>query len=241
MLKKLFLTTALASLLPFTPANAISSEAKEIIGKTAVDYMIKNPEAFGEIVTAMQEHAKQEQEKQQATKLKKYASSLFNTKNGTPFMGNEKGTTEVVVFMDPFCHYCRKFEETLHAAVQADKSLKVVARDIAIMHEKSLMLIKATVAASNQGKYAEMQSKVHKVDPAVTNADVFKMAKDLKLDLAKFKIDMNSKATEVLIKNNMDIADGLDVTATPTFIIKKSNKIISGYVPLTAFQEMLKG
>ncbi len=143
--------------------------------------------------------------------------------------------------MDPFCHYCRKFEETLREAVKADKNLKIVARDIAIMHEKSLMLIKANIAAANQGQYAGMQSAVHKVDASVSDADVLKMAKELKLDMARFKKDMNSKETEALIKNNMDLADGLDVTATPTFVIKKSKKIVSGFMPLEAFQDLLKG
>lgn len=248
-LKNLFLTVPFISLtiLGTTQVHAaqtnsaISDEAKNIIGKTAVEYLKNNPEAFAEVVNAVQEHAKQEQEKQQAAKLAQHSSALFNIKNGTPFIGNKNGSTEVVVFMDPFCHYCRKFEETLREAVKSDKNLKIIARDIAIMHEKSLMLIKANVAAANQGKYPEMQSALHKVDTSVSDADVLKMAADLKLDMAQFKKDMNSKETETLIKNNMDLADGLDISATPTFIIKKSQKIISGYVPFDAFQELLKG
>ena len=240
-LKNLLLTTATLSLLSLTPAHTVSSEAKEIIGKTAVEYLKNHPEAFSEIVASVQEHAQKEQEKQQSAKIEKYSSDLFSTKTKAPFMGNPKGTTEVIVFMDPFCHYCRKFEETLQGAVEADKNLKVVARDIAIMHEKSLMLIKATVAASKQGKYAGMQSAVHKVDPSVTEADVYKMARDLKLNIKKFTADLKSKDTEALIKENMDLADKLDVTATPTFVIKKSKKLIAGYVPLEAFQNLLKG
>ena len=239
--KTLFLTTASLTLLSFSPAHTVSAEAKEIIGKTAVEYLKENPTAFGEILKAAQDYGQKEVEEEQAAQIEKHAGDLFNVKNGTPFLGNPDGTTEVVVFMDPFCHYCRKFEEILRGAIKADKNLKVVGRDIAIMHEKSLMLIKATVAASKQGKYAEMQSATHQVEPSVTEQDVLKMAADLKLNIKKFTADMNSKETEALIKENMDLADNLKVAATPTFIIKKSKKLVAGYMPLEAFQDILKG
>lgn len=241
MIKKILLTTASFSFLSLNTAHGVSTEAKEVIGKVAVEYLKNNPEAFAEIVMAVQAHGQKEQEKKQSEKLDKYKSELFDHSNGTPFLGNPEGTTEMVVFMDPFCGYCRKFEGTLREAVEANKDLKIIARDIAFMHEKSLMLVQATIAASKQGKYAEMQSETHKVDPTVTQEDVFKVAKDLGMDVTQFKKDMESKETEALIKNNMDLADGIDLTATPTFVVKGVSKIISGALPLEELQKLLKG
>lgn len=240
MIKKILLTTASFSFLSFGAAHGVSAEAKDIIGKTAVEYLKNNPEAFAEIVMAVQAHSQKEQEKKQSEKLDQYKSKLFDHSNGTPFLGNPNGTTEMVVFMDPFCGYCRKFESVLREAVNVDKELKIVARDIAFMHEKSLMLVQATVAASKQGKYAEMQSETHKVDPSVTLEDVYKMAKGLGMNVTQFKKDMESKETEALIKNNMDLADGIDLTATPTFVVKGVSKIISGALPLEDLQKLLK-
>ena len=240
MIKKILLTTASFSCLSFNAAGAISVEAKEIIGRAAVDYLKNNPEAFAEIIMSVQAHSQKEQEKKQSEKLDTYKSELFDHSNGTPVLGNPKGSTEMVVFMDPFCGYCRKFEVTLQEAIKSNKDLKIVSRDIAFMHEKSLMLVKATVAASKQGKYAQMKSAVHAVDPSVTLEDVLKMAKEVGLDITQFKTDMDSKDTEALIKKNMDLADGIDLTATPTFVIKGVNKILSGALPLEELQKLLK-
>lgn len=146
----------------------------------------------------------------------------------------------MVVFMDPFCGYCHKFEAILREAIVANKDLKIIARNIAFMHEKSLMLVQATIAASKQGKYAEMQLATHKVDSSVTLEDLVKIAKTLGINATQFRKDMESKETNTLIKNNMDLADGIDLTATPTFVIKGVSKIISGALPLEELQKLLK-
>jgi protein-disulfide isomerase len=67
------------------------------------------------------------------------------------------------------------------------------------------------------------------------------MAKGLGINVTQFKKDMESKETEALIKNNMDLADGIDLTATPTFVVKGVSKIISGALPLEDLQKLLKG
>lgn len=241
MITKILLTTVSFSLLSFNAAHTVSAEAKDIIGKAAVDYLKNNPEAFSEIIMSVQAHGQKEQEKKQSEKLNKYKSELFDNSNGTPVLGNPKGSTELVVFMDPFCGYCRKFDVTLREAIKSDKNLKIIARDIAFMHEKSLMLVKAAIAASKQGKYAQMQTEVHKVDPSVTMDDVLKMAKNIGLDTVQFKKDMDSEGTEAMIKKNMDLADGIDLTATPTFVVKGVDKILSGALPLEDLQKLLKG
>lgn len=238
MIKKALLALTLFSVLSSPAAHGVTAEAREVIGKAAVEYLKNNPEAFTDIVMAVQAHAKKEQEKKQSEKLHKYKTDLFDNRNGNPTLGNPRGTTEMVVFMDPFCGYCRQFEGTLRQAVKANKNLKIIARDIAFMHEKSLLLVKATIAASKQGKYAQMQSAVHKVDPSVTLEDVLKMAQDLGLRPIQFKKDMESKNTEAIIKNNMDLADGIDLTATPTFIIKGVDKINSGALSLEELQKL---
>lgn len=223
-----------------TPVTALTQEAKTEIGRAAVDYLKENPESFTEIIQSVQEHAAKEQEKQQLEKLSKNKFELFQSTALTPILGNPKGSTEVVMFMDPFCHFCRKFEETISIAITTNKDLKIIARDIAIMHPKSILLIKAMLSASKQGKYAEMQSALHKVTPEVSEEDIQKIAESLSLDLEKFKSDMNNKDIETQIKSNMDLAENLDIAATPSYVVKGQDKIFAGYLPVADFQKILQ-
>lgn len=218
-------------------AQAPSSET---IGKAAVDYFKNHPEAFVEVIAAVQAHAKKTQETAQAESIAKYSSDLFSQNANIPLLGNPQGTNEVVLFMDPFCHFCRKFEPILLDAIKADPNLKIISRDIAIMSDKSALLIKATLAAANQGKYADMMQAVHKMEPTVTEKDVLKVAKSLKLNMEKFKADMANPDTDAQIKANMDLAQNLGISGTPTFIVKSSLKLNAGYVSLEDFQKAVQ-
>ena len=235
VLSGLILTGLLA-----TPASALTPEAKNEIGRAAVDYLKENPESFTEIIQSVQDHAAKEQEKQQLAKLSQNKSELFQSGPLTPVLGNPNGTNEVVLFMDPFCHFCRKFEETITSASATNKDLKIIARDIAIMHPKSILLIKAMLAASKQGKYSEMQSELHKVTPDITEEDIQKIADKLELNKEIFQKDMENKDIEAQIKSNMDLAENLDIAATPSYVVKGQDKIFAGYLPVADFQKILQ-
>lgn len=236
-----FMAIASTACLMTSNAMALTPEAKNEIGRAAVDYMKENPSAFTEIVTAVQAHAQNQAKQRQRDLVQKYQSDLFEKTEGAPIVGNAQGTTEIVLFMDPFCHFCRKFEETIRTAVKDNTNIKFIARDIAIMHPKSSLLITALIAANNQGKYMDMQSKVHKVTPEVTQADLMTMAKEIGLNMDQFKKDMESEATMRLLKSNMDLADKLDVAATPTFVIKGKDTMNAGYVSYEDLKAILQG
>ncbi len=240
---KFFKTMTLVSgtiFLATNAASALTAEARDEIGRAAVDYMKNNPKSFTEIVTAVQEHSQKIEKKRQLDLLAKHQDDLFKKITNVPIIGNKKGTTEIVLFMDPFCHFCRKFEKTIKVAIKENKNIKFISRDIAIMHPKSIMLIKALLAADRQGKYMEMQTLVHKVTPKVESQDLLKFAADLKMDVTKFKADMDDKKTTEILKSNMDLADNLNIEATPTFIIKGKKSINAGYVSFDELKILLK-
>ncbi len=235
------IVTLLAGLTILSPAHALTQQAQDEIGRAALEYFKNNPESFMDVIQAVQDHATKKAQEQQMQKVTENKDRLFESGALIPTVGNPEGTKEIVVFMDPFCHYCRKFEQTIRETVAANKDVKIIARDIAIMHPKSIMLIKAMLAAAKQGKYAEMQSKLHKVTPEVTQDDINGIAKSLGLNVNTFKTDMEGKDIELQIKANMDLADALDINATPSFVVKGKDQINPGYRTTDQMKTILNG
>jgi protein-disulfide isomerase len=90
------------------------------------------------------------------------------------------------------------------------------------IHKNSHVAAYAAEAAGMQGKFFEF------VDVAYTNQDTWaegnnakdyfvQVAKDLKLDVDKFKKDMDSDVVKKKIQDNIDMGNTDDLTATPTF------------------------
>ena len=218
----------------------LSPAAKELIGKTAVEYLKSHPEAFGEIVAHVQEHNKVQMEKAAQEQVIKNKDKLFDTSNGTPVLGNPTGSTEVLVFMDPFCGHCRTFRNTLLEAIKADPSLKIVTRDLALMNQKSALVAKALLAAARQGKYREMEQAMYAVEPTITQEEITEKAKKAGLSADQFQKDLKSKEIETILNSNMELAREVSLTGTPTTIVKSNNKVLAGAISLETLRSNLK-
>ena len=64
------------------------------------------------------------------------------------------------------------------------------------------------------------------------------LAKDMNLDVSKFKKDMNSDLISKKLENNIKFARGLNIRGTPSFIINK--KVYPGAYKLDKLEEIIK-
>jgi protein-disulfide isomerase len=71
----------------------------------------------------------------------------------------------------------------------------------------------------------------------ITDDTVYQIAGSVGLDVAKLKRDMSSPEIAQQIKDNMKLADALDIHGTPAFII--GDKVVPGAVDLDALKTMV--
>ena len=64
------------------------------------------------------------------------------------------------------------------------------------------------------------------------------LAKDINLDVSKFKKDMNSDLISKKLENNIKFARDLNIRGTPSFIINK--KVYPGAYKLDKLEEIIK-
>ena len=203
-----------------------SNAEKQTIEKIVREYLLENPEIIREAMQALQ--AKEEKAKIQLTaeNLKKLNAEIYSDQD-SPIGGNPEGDVTIVAFFDYYCGYCRQSLPNLENLVANDKSVRIIYKEFPIMSQKSDVVARAALAAKRQGKYLEFHKALLETDEIGGEAVEF-VSKKLNLDFERLQKDMNDpKIVEVLYRN-AKLAESLNVSGTPAYII--GGQIIPGAI-----------
>ena len=141
----------------------------------------------------------------------------------TPSFGNPGARTELVIFSDFQCSFCKKAAREINRLLRAHPNrFKVYFKHYPLpYHPYSQKAAQAAEAAGRQGKFAEMHDLLFAHAEELSDALVLELADELSLDIKKFKDDMSSP--EVIEKVNADKAEGdhLNIAGTPSFFINR--------------------
>lgn len=237
-----FVNIAMAEDIPVAQATANSSlfnkDQVADIKKIMTEYITQNPS----IVMAAFQAGMAEQQKEELAKVEKAVienkDKIFNNAN-SPTAGNTEGKESLVVFMDPYCGYCKKFHGELDTILSTNKDVKVTFFDIPIMGPDSILAVKAMLAAKNQGKYEQLQKAIFASDKHLTKKQILKIADSLGIDKKQLEKDMKSSGIQAQIDQNSDLAKTLGINGTPTLIVGES-KVIPGFVSAEELNKTLK-
>jgi len=202
------------------------------------EYLTEHPEL---IMTAFQlgmaKQQKEELAKVEQT-VKENKDKIFK-KDAHPVAGNSEGSESLVIFMDPYCGYCKKFHKELETVLDTNKNVKVTFIDIPIMGEESTLAIQAMFAAKEQGKYNQLQNAIFSANKRLSKKEILKLADSLGIDTKQLQQDMKSKKVKALVDSNSDLAKLLGINGTPTLILGESN-VVPGYLSAEDVNKKLK-
>ena len=110
---------------PSPSASNFTSAQREEIEKIATDYLAKHPD----VITSALQAAMIKQQQEEIAKIEKAVAEnkdkIFKDA-ADPVGGNPKGTQSLVVFLDPYCGYCKKMHGELDTLLKTNKDVKVV-------------------------------------------------------------------------------------------------------------------
>lgn len=148
---------------------------------------------------------------------------------GSRILGDPKAPYTLVEFGDYQCPKCADSVEKIGKILEKHgKKLNFVYHhyQVAQSHFNSGLLAQAAEAAAAQGKYWEMhialfenQKKFEERSPDQVVETVMDVAGDLKLDMLKFRADLNSETTKKAVEDSMRRGAQVGIQATPSFIL----------------------
>ncbi|MCP5057574.1 MAG: thioredoxin domain-containing protein [bacterium] len=153
-----------------------------------------------------------------------------------PVRGSAQAQVTIVEFSDFQCPFCKRVTPTLDKIKQeyGDK-VRIAFKHMPLaFHQKAMPAHRASVAAGAQGKFWEMHDAIFKNQSNLSEAAYEGYAKELGLDVAQFKADMASPASQKQIDADKSEAATLGVTGTPSFFV--NGYFLSGAQPYEAFK-----
>lgn len=142
--------------------------------------------------------------------------------------GDEKAEVALIEYADFQCPACASYFPLLKMlSSEFSKDLKIVYRffPLTAIHKNAMFAAQAAYAAGLQGqdKFWEMHDTLYENQNSWANTspkDIFiGYAKDLELDLEKFKEDLNSSKTKNFINSETNKAVSIGINSTPTFMV----------------------
>ena len=225
---------ALALMLPFASAQAqapaFSEAQKQEFQALIKDYILKNPELIQDALVELDRRQKEGEQQARSKITQDKSGPLYTAKHNVSY-GNPNGDVTIVEFFDYNCGYCKRAMPDLQRIVAEDKNLRLITKDFPVLGQPSVEAASVALAAKQQlspEKLWGFHQKLMTVRGQIGKAQALDAAKDAGADMAKLAKDMENPAIRAAIEENVQIADALGVTGTPTYIV--GNDVVVGAV-----------
>jgi len=162
--------------------------------------------------------------------------------------GPASATVTIVKAFDFACPYCQRAAGTMDELVKEyGGKVRVVYKDMVVHPQVATPAHLAACAAAKQGKYVAFKDAVWEKgflpyaaarDPGkLGEENLLTIAKDVGLDTAKLKTDMNGDECNALIKADMAELAKFKVNSTPTFFVNGIH--VGGALPKEEFKKII--
>ena len=156
-----------------------------------------------------------------------------------PVRGPKNAPITVVLFSDFQCPFCGRVEPSITELEKAyPGKVRVAWKNYPLpFHNNAKPAAEAALAANEQGKFWQMHDILFKNQQALTAADLEKYAKEIGLDLGKFKAAIDSHKFAAQIEADTKQGSSLGVQGTPAAFV--NGNLVSGAQPVEAFKKIV--
>jgi protein-disulfide isomerase len=202
-------------------------------------YLLENPEVLIEAMDILQSREAETAAARDVQMLADNKDALLNDPDSW-VGGNPEGDITIVEFTDYRCGYCRKAFAEVEELVKSDGNIRFVLKEFPILGEESMISSRFAIAV-RQLHGDEAYKKAH--DALITlrgspdAATLSALAGDLGLEPGPIIARMNADEVTAVIAANHAMADKLQISGTPTFVL--GDQLLRGYVPLDAMRQLV--
>jgi len=236
---------ALAASLVASPA--VRAEISEKDFSASIERYLQSDAGVAKIGSALEKYFQKKQQeamKQQEDQAKADVENQFKNPvkidaGKSPAKGPENAKVTILEFSDFQCPYCKRGRDTMDEVLKAyPKDVKVVFKHYPLpFHKEAEPSAKASWAAQQQGKFWEFHDIMFNNQDKLGTDFYLATAKELKLDEAKFKADMNSEAAAKAVKEDMEAGSKNGIQGTPGFFV--NGVAVKGAYPPAHFKQIV--
>ena len=217
--------------------SAFNQPQEDRIKELVREYILENPEIIAEAITllqANQESVKLERQQQNLAQLK---PELINPPENT-VIGNPDGSVTVVEFFDYNCGYCKSMFETVLDSMQDNEDIRLVLIEFPILGPNSVIASKAALASREQDLYGPFHQAMMSHRGSLNETTIMTLARGVGLDVSQLQKDMKDPSLDEIIDKNRAIAQQLEISGTPAFIV--GSALIPGAVSAEQFNQLVE-
>lgn len=242
-MKRLLATTLLAASLAW-PAQAfdldnMSEEERAAFRAEIRAYLLENPEVIMEAVQVLEQRQIAAQQAAQDAVLQASAEEIYN--DGYSYVGgNPNGDITLVEFLDYRCGYCKRAHPEVAQLLATDGNIRLIVKEFPILGEQSTLASKFAIAVRHvegDDAYKEVSDFLMGFRGNVTEESLRNYGTTTDIDIDAIMSRMDSEEVAAEIAANHALAQRLQISGTPTFIL--ADELIRGYVPLDSMQQFI--
>ena len=212
--------------------NNLTNADRKLLQKEIRRYILENPDIIFEAadIVRKREAALEVQEDEEL--IQSNFKEIFYD-NYSYVGGNPDGDITIVEFVDYKCGYCRKAAELVRELIAKDTNIRFVVKEFPILGEASLISSKFAIAVKNIGgpeKYKVAHDILLALTAEPTEIYLRRIAKELELNPEELFEAMQSDLVAQEIDQTGELAQKLQISGTPTFIL--GDQFLRGFVPL---------
>ena len=212
---------ALTAALPLAHAAEFTDAQKTEIGSLVKSYLIQNPEVLRDAMVELEKRDKAQEAAKREGTVRDQSAALLNSPYNE-VVGNPNGKVTLVEFFDYNCGYCKRALDDMAKLMKTDPNLRVVLKDFPVLGPGSVEAaqVAGAVRAQLKGdKFWAFHYKLLATHGPVGKAQALAAAKDLGVDMDQLAKDMGKPEIKAAIQQNMQLADSLSLTGTPSFVV----------------------
>ncbi|MFG6561464.1 DsbA family protein [Sulfitobacter sp. 1A15299] len=194
-------------------------------------YLMENPEVILQAVEQMQNRQAQAQMQADFDLVTANADEIFD--DGYSWVGgNPEGDITLVEFLDYRCGYCKRAHGEVAKLLETDGNIKLIVKEFPILGEQSLLASRFAVATkqvAGDDAYKQLNDALMAFNGEVTLPALRRLGESFDLDVAAIEAEMDSDAVTQEIAQTRALAEKLQITGTPTFVMQ--DEMLRGYLP----------
>jgi protein-disulfide isomerase len=199
------------------------------------DYLMSDPTILDRMSTKLAAAKKVAQREAQAKLIAANYSAIYNDA-GNVVLGNPDGDVTLVEMFDYNCGYCRQAVPDMAQLIAEDPDLKVILKEFPILSDGSVDAARVAILVNEDQKldYWAFHQKLFSTRGQVDAGAALAAAEAVGGNRVTMMIDMNSARTGAILTDSYTLAEALNISGTPTYII--GDELIPGAIGLNALR-----